>query len=634
MTEKTIRQTLWEEAAGFATIKAAVFTTFNFHPEFFEDNVLPALFDIDDGREARRRIQVNHRLLRTEVCTLYDASTRPKGGGNYRYQRVGVFRPGGFFHPKLMILAGTHQDDGRPWIYLTAASANLTLSGWGKNQEVIGEAWIGNNQQTLFGEVRDALIWLRENGAGRAHTSTPAIDQCLAIMKSMGGGSSNVASTNASFYFSPLHDDGFWPFLQANQTAKWDDILALSPYWGEVAENTRLANSCTVRLAPAMLDDGNYGLGRNGLPEGAGLELLKLARLENNRFWHTKTYVLTRGDRIRVGVGSANFTGAGLKGGANGNVEAMLVFDVDASDQDKFLPELVPLPMDDPRIPQQNTDEGPEPAELEITVAFDWKARKYLIYFTPAEDPDSGDYRLVLPGCEPMPLDGENGVQTIPDAKGPVSGSSFCLRYIRAGSVMVFDGLINEINVDFGDKPYFRPLSLLEILESWRLPADSPPMPKGDSLDDDTDPDAGSGPGGGDAPAAQFDVLNFYEMYRSFYALRARMDEAVREKNIECLRGFLVTRPDSVYRVAKQAGEDSKEHPMPRFLVLLECREIMTKYCKNFSGLDKKFQCDTREWVNQVRAIVKSLPWPSQTDLPSSAALSWFETELNQAWRT
>jgi hypothetical protein len=632
MTEKTIRQTLREEAAGFETIEAAVFTTFNFHPEFFEDNVLPALFDIDDRREARRRIQVNHRLLRTEVCTLYDASTRPTGGGDYRYQRVGMFRAGGFFHPKLIFLAGIHQDDGRPWIYVTAASANLTLSGWGKNQEVIGEAWIGNNRQILFGQVRDALTWLRDNGAGRARTPILAIERCLAILDRMGGGSGSAASTDASFYFSPLHANGFWPFLQDNQTAKWDDILALSPYWGDVAENIRLANSRNVRLAPAMLNDGNYGLGRNGLPQRDGLELLKLgARLENNRFWHTKTYVLTRGDRIRVGVGSANFTGAGLKGGADGNVEAMLVFEVDARNRDRFLPELVSLPVDDHRIPEKNADEGPEPADLEITVAFDWKARDYLIYFTPAEDPDTRDYRLVLPGCEPILLDGTSGLRTIPDAKGPVSGSSFSLRYLRAGTAMVFDGLINEINVDLGDKPYFRPLSLLEILESWRLPADSPPMPKG--VDDDTDPDAGADSGGNASPpSAQFDVLNFYEMYRSFYALRARMDEAAGEKDFERLRGLLVTRPDSVYRVAKQAGEDSKDHPMQRFLVLLECREIMASFRKNVPRLDTKFQCEVEEWVNQVRMLAESLPWPSQT-IPSAKALSWFEIELKQAWR-
>lgn len=638
MTLKTIQQTLRAEAAGFATIKAAVFTTFTFHPDFFEDNVLPALFDIDDRREARRRIQVNHHLLQTKACVLYDASCQPKGGGTYRYQRVGVFRQRSFFHPKLMVLAGIHQEDGRPWIYLTAASANLTLSGWGKNQEVVGEAWIGNSQQILYGQVKDALKWLRENATVRKHAPIPAIDACLDTMEEMGGGSSNVASANASFYFSPLHDGGFWPFLQANQTAKWDELVVVSPYWGDVAENVGMANTREISLVPAMLHTGEYGLGRKSLPKTGGLELQKLARGEIARFWHAKTYVLGRGERIRVGVGSANFTGAGLQGGAQGNVEAMLVFEAEASARDSFLPELKTLSEDDPRIPDHNADEGPEPAELTITVAFDWQAREYFVFFSPAEDSTSGDYRLILPGREPLSLEQKEGLQTISDAKGPVNGSAFCLRYNQAGTTMAFEGLINEINVEFGDKPYFRPLSLLEILESWRLPVDSPPIPKGDSLEDDTDPDADPDLAESDAntssAVAQFDVLNFYEMYRSFHALRARMNEAKQEKDFDRLCGWLVTRPDSVYRVAKQTIDDSDGHAILRFVVLLECREIMDKYCKSVPGLDKKFRCDVREWCNRVRRAVRSTPSIVQTDPPIGEALPWFEAELRRAWRS
>ena len=127
-----------------------------------------------------------------------------------------------------------------------------------------------------------------------------------------------------------------------------------------------------------------------------------------------------------------------MKGGVNGNVKAMLVFERNAGDQDNFLPELMLLPTDDPRILEHNAEEGPEPAEVEITVAYDWKARKYLIYFTPAEDPDSGDYRLFLPGREAA-LDKAVGLRIVPDAKGPVNGCSFRLRYDRKGNEMVFE---------------------------------------------------------------------------------------------------------------------------------------------------------------------------------------------------
>ena len=88
-----------------------------------------------------------------------------------------------------------------------------------------------------------------------------------------------------------------------------------------------------------------------------------------------------------------------------------------------------------------------------------------------------------------------------------------------------------------------------------------------------------------------------------------------------------------MYRVAKQAGENSNEHPIQRFLVLLECREIMAKYCRNVSWLDKKFHCDVEDWGKQLREIVRSLLRTSQADVPFDEALSWFETELKEAWR-
>ncbi len=557
MTERTIRQTLREEAVGFKKLEAAIFTSFNFHPDFFENNVLPALFDIDDRREEQRRIQVNHRLLRTNTCVLYDASTRPKGGGLFRYQRVGIFRPGRFFHPKLIILAGTHLDDERPWIYLTSSSANLTLSGWGKNQEVMGEVWIGSNRQRLYGEVREALEWLNGAASGKANTPIPAIERCLAIMDSMGADYPEGLSKDASFYFSPLHEKGFWPFLQTGQTSKWDELTVFSPYWGGVKENLQLANCRTASLIPAMLEDGKYGLGRSGVKDCEDLDLYKLARLENNRFWHAKTYFLTRGDRMRVGIGSANFTGAGLSGGEQGNVEAMLVFEANSGDIDKFIPSLVDLPLDDPQLPDENAKEGPEPAPLEIVVVYDWQSRKYIVFFEPEDSTDATEYRLVLPGLEPVNLDKTKGSISIPDPKGPVKSSGFRLRYIRKKEDVFFDGLINEINVESSDKLYFRPMSLLEILESWRLPSDTPPMPKdteGDDTDKETEHFDSDQKDEEEHPTPTgFDVLNFYEMYRSVFSLRGRLEEARRDGDAGRLLGFLVTRPDSIYRVAKQS---------------------------------------------------------------------------------
>ncbi|MGC9196789.1 MAG: hypothetical protein ACP5IL_15245 [Syntrophobacteraceae bacterium] len=630
--EKTIRRTLRERAAGFETINAAVFTTFNFVPEFFEKNVLPALFDIESRSEACQRAEVNHRLLHTEVCVLYDASTHPDDGGHYRYQRVGVFRRNGFFHPKLMIVAGIRQHDNRPCLYLATASANLSTSGWGKNQEVIGEAWIGSKQQKLFSELRDALKWLRVKGAAGTRAPIPAIDRCLQFMDGFGERTNIEGSTGVSFYFSPLQKEGFLSFFQQNQTAKWDELLVLSPYWADVAENAWTANASSVKLVPAFIPSkGKYGLGRKDLPEDERIELLKLARPVDDRFWHAKAYILNRKNRARFAIGSGNFTGAGLSGGEKGNVEAMLVYEEEAGTKSEFLPDLIALQADE--IPEDSEGEGPETVPMEITVVYDWKSREYRIAFQPPEVPGFKDYRLILPGRVSILIDRPHKLLRHADPQGPLNSTVFRLHYIRGEEPNVFSGLINEINPDFGDKPYFRALSLTEILESWRLPSDRPPVPPeyDDPLDIHTEPgtdDANSAP-----PGDRFNILNLYEMYRGFYALRRRLDDAMRDNDPAAILGYLVTRPDSVYHLARQMGEKPDELPLQRFLVLLECQEVMTAYRAVIPRLDRKFSGDVTRWVASLREIVSSMHGTSHTGLPLGETISWFENELKRGWR-
>ena len=197
--------------------------------------------------------------------------------------------------------------------------------------------------------------------------------------------------------------------------------------------------------------------------------------------------------------------------------------------------------------------------------------------------------------------------------------------------------MITEINLDFSEKAYLRPLSLLEILEIWCRPPDTPL----DSSDpDDEENDAGN-MGGGENGAktegqssAQFDVLNFYDMYRSFYTLRRRLKDAIRDRDLQLLMAYLVTRPDSVYRVAKQAGEDPKEHPIPRYLVLLEAHQIVSQYHRHLPDFDPKFTRDIGQWQESLHLQVRSIPSSTYVDLPVKKVLLWFEKELKRAWHT
>jgi hypothetical protein len=137
-----------------------------------------------------------------------------------------------------------------------------------------------------------------------------------------------------------------------------------------------------------------------------------------------------------------------------------------------------------------------------------------------------------------------------------------------------------------------------------------------------------------DPPAALagFDVLNLYELYRSFYALRARLCEAERLKDSRQLLGYIKARPDSLYRIAKLAVDNStQEHVIPRFLVVLECRDLMAKYSPKVLPEENLVE-ELNLWVDKLRSCIKTLPLATQTALPLDKVVDWFEEELKQAW--
>lgn len=639
MTEvRTIREALTEAAEWFVKIKAAVFTTFNFQPEFFENNVLPSLFCVETDQDGARRVSVNEQLSNTQVSVLYDASTVPKGGGTYRYQQHGIFVSPHFFHPKLIFVAGDDRVEGKPWLYLAVSSANLTLSAWGKNQEVFGELWIGSTRQTLHNEVKSALEWLQKQLQAKNNPS-PAINLCLQILDGMGGSTQAEFTTNASFYFSPLHKDGFWPVLQAGQTQKWDRLSVLSPYWGSVDENLEEANAREYVLIPALLDDGKYGLGRDSVKDREDVELCRLARRDDIRFWHAKAYFLERKNRLRIGIGSGNFTDAGLAGGGKGNVEAMLIYEPDAGTHNTWIPELVRLDLDDGNLPDKNADGSPEIAPVVIIVVYDWRERKYRVIFEPEQTPGSGDYRLRLPGLDLYNLENESADFSLPDPKGPLKGTMFQLEWQRNGDPRSFSGLINEVNLEHSDKQYTRQLTLSEILNSWHSPSCKPPPPKGGDGDGDGD---GNGSGSNDKAqkelAAEFDVLNLYDMYRAFLLRSKKIEEEIENDDFDQAVSYLLNQTDSVYRLAKMAGEQAEgqavESPIKRYLVLMECRDMIEKYRRKLPGFDVKFARDVSSWFSELQQATIKLGDAEDTERGGAEVLGWLENELKKAWRS
>ena len=158
-----IRERLVAVAARLAHVDVALFCTFNFHADFFEQNVLSALFGAEPGApRAVREARVHKGLLTTRVGVFYDASMLKPSRRRFRYAATPVYLgQSKLFHPKNIVLFG-RDAPGEQWIYVAAMSANLTMSGWGKNVEGVADTWIHARTEQPARALFDFLAWLKD----------------------------------------------------------------------------------------------------------------------------------------------------------------------------------------------------------------------------------------------------------------------------------------------------------------------------------------------------------------------------------------------------------------------------------------------------------------------------------------
>lgn len=123
--------------------RRALFTTFTFSLSWFEALVLPAL------RQCNCE-QIDVLVDARQACKSTDEAASLYAGSAYRVIPV-YMEKATVFHPKLAYLEGWEDMD-----HLVVASANLTMSGHGRNLEVI-DALNSDKEPAVFGEFGDFL---------------------------------------------------------------------------------------------------------------------------------------------------------------------------------------------------------------------------------------------------------------------------------------------------------------------------------------------------------------------------------------------------------------------------------------------------------------------------------------------
>lgn len=580
----TLRERLTEVAGRLATLDVALFTSFNFHADFFEQNVLPALFGVEPETPRAAREQLVHRGLRhTRVGVFYDPSAAKPGANSFRYTAYPIFVPGRLFHPKLILLFGKDGAD-QSWIYVASMSANLSLSGWGRNVEGFADTWIHSATEQPARALRELLEWLRKHSIPR-NSKRDALTSAISWIQDQlrprrtrsdpeDGDWEDKAETR--LYFSPSHTS-MWQFIKAEYGAI-SKIRAASPYWGGAEAIAKELVGVPLQLTAAHCPPKmtSVGLCQTTVDALIPDHLVRPAALnawadDKARFRHLKLYeVQTARGGVVTGIGSCNFTVAGqfwksigLK--PDGNVEAML-FDATECAWDT-------QPLNSSELPETDASDPARPWPFYVAVDYDWKEHSYS-WTVQGEVDDTVTLNL---------HDGGPRVSLrAPFKAGTRKGTRFSHRYtmerldLSSGEPETFAGIVRELNLDSSTQVYGTPLNIDDILESWQSGADTeppppePPEPPGgqdDDLERKSDPYVNSQ---GDAAVA-FDSFGFYQSVRK---LSAKLD-AISEKSSAEMIDWLVGRSDSVAAMTR-AFSESRHPPSASWIVLTECEALLS----------------------------------------------------------
>ena len=642
---KSVRERLQDDLADFKAIDGAVFTTFTFVPDFFEQNVLPILFQVEGSGRTRRRVEVNTHLETAPVSVFYDMSAQPRGGGEFRYQHLPIrLDKGGIFHPKVALIAGRDAEDKRA-VLVSVSSANLTLRGWGHNEEAVGSFWVETEPQRE--ELLDFIAFLSrsakraavsQKGKG-AVTEVEAITAVRTALRELDGLSKATADLAAFRCFGLRRKDEDPPAAAITPGRNyWSRLTVFSPYWSSRDDTRSMMSQFRARrheLVPAPKASGERVC--LGFEDEKTITEHCIADAAHNRFRHAKLYVARGKRRARVTVGSANFTVAALGTATKKpiNVEAVVSYEIRPSHVHRVIPAL--LPLDDLVEVLDDGINEEEDSRLPFTVfvAFDWSSREYRVSISQVGR--ARDFRVVLPGAGEHRIEHDKPTR-ITSPSGPSTSREFTVSYLPhdgAEERRIVVGLVTEFGLDDSDHKFTPKLKLDEFFASWFRRNASATFDFGPAPEpEDEEAEGGALLGMTHVAADQLDATNLFDIYRAIARLEdEHLKPAAEAKDWGTVREFLVARPDSVVRFADLLEKQQTQLGV-RFALLLECSRLFKTYSRK--RLDERSKAGrsriAKAQAKAKREVAAELRKMDRVGKTAADTLDWFEQQLQDAW--
>lgn len=392
-----------QQVRALGPLRRAWFTTFNLGIPFFETHVLPELLQGDADPPANRmdyenmQLQLAERSIDLRVfCDLrmmeadqLKRTALPVHGMLPRRLGLEGFGPESLFHPKVIFL----EDEGGRMV-LGAGSANLSVSGWGRNQEVFCFHTVSNNEQ--YQQIKRFFEPL---------FVAAGLDMALGVRRQFKGDDEGWRFAHSfereSFLELLLADTQagrltVWsPYFSRDLAGLIEKIRAMAGREIDVAIVPDRVGNRHVRTKwseaiEQMLDKGGLVFHDRPSPRPDEIEMT-----------HAKLW-LAQGQKARLAIGSWNCTEPGSASFELRNVEAGFLLEVAPATQIAGKP-LALGAKDfgtDDMLKDDELDPPPYPLPFELLVSFDWAQGCYEVQGRLYEKNEGMGYALRLPGVK------------------------------------------------------------------------------------------------------------------------------------------------------------------------------------------------------------------------------------------
>ncbi|MDD1956912.1 hypothetical protein NP552_17870 [Pseudomonas sp. 8209] len=518
-------------------LKRVWLTTFNVNLGFVETHLLPAVLNTDPPRNRLDFEGFQAHLVEKDIDFRVFCDKRMLGADQYKRTAINVhclsartldvqqgFTDQTLFHPKVIFLESKEGE-----MVLGAGSANLTIGGWGRNQEVFTFQRVCNNEQ--YRQVKAFFLALSE-------TLELGLDLPDRRFKANDSDWQFVHSFNKYTFLQQLMTQVHITSLQV-----WSPYLAadVPDLLGQLQRESRNPELKVALVADRL--EGRYFRTPWSKALAACIETGALAFHENpsapdplSEITHAKAWLCCSPEGSRLAIGSWNFTHAGTSSFEQRNIEAGIVlnFKRNADMLGGYI-DVTQADFASDQLLAEDRLDVPKELPFDLQVHYDWKRACFSVSGNWWVDKPREGYWLKLPGAsEPVPLQWRTRrqegkwllipiEQVTPDNEAMLADHSYGVLLRRKGPA-VFRGIILESGQSFRRAQGFE--SLKDLLDSLVAGVD----PNSDTntvlraclrngAGPDEEPAAPS-------PVTEQDALSYFRLFQAIEQYRERLRSA------------------------------------------------------------------------------------------------------------